>query len=153
MTHFCPGPDLSVHSLVWSPGCGVRSPHLCSLESPGDKGNEFRGPKLEHFIRLIPRLIYAISAQISFLTHILLQQSHAWMPRLPGISSGEWKPTSKFQMIGSESRWPKAWSQSRGLWLETLNKTAAEACSREVQGVRGIVNKITVEPAALPLEA
>jgi len=32
-------------------------------------------------------------------------------------------------------------------------KTAAEACSREVKGVRGIVNKITVEPAALPLEA
>jgi CBS domain-containing protein len=32
-------------------------------------------------------------------------------------------------------------------------KTASETCSREVKGVRGIVNKITVEPAALPLEA
>ena len=40
-----------------------------------------------------------------------------------------------------------------GTVAQDFQKTAAEACSREVKGVRGIVNKITVEPAALPLEA
>ncbi len=32
-------------------------------------------------------------------------------------------------------------------------KTAAAACAREVKGVRGIVNKITMDPAASPVEA
>ncbi len=40
-----------------------------------------------------------------------------------------------------------------GIVVRDSQRTAAEACAREVKGVRGIVNKITVEPAASPLEA
>lgn len=32
-------------------------------------------------------------------------------------------------------------------------KDAAERCARKVKGVRGVINKIEVEPAASPVEA
>jgi len=40
-----------------------------------------------------------------------------------------------------------------GTVVRDSQKTAAEACARKVKGVRGIANKITVEPAASPVEA
>lgn len=40
-----------------------------------------------------------------------------------------------------------------GTVVRDSQKIAAEACAKEVKGVRGIVNKITVEPSASPLEA
>ena len=40
-----------------------------------------------------------------------------------------------------------------GTVVRDSQKSAAEACAREVKGVRGIVNKIAVEPAASPVEA
>jgi osmotically-inducible protein OsmY len=40
-----------------------------------------------------------------------------------------------------------------GTVVRDSQKIAAESCAREVKGVLGIVNKITVDPAASPVEA
>ena len=40
-----------------------------------------------------------------------------------------------------------------GTVVRDAQKNASEACARKVKGVRAIANKITVEPAASPVEA
>jgi Putative phospholipid-binding domain. len=40
-----------------------------------------------------------------------------------------------------------------GTVVRDSQKNAAESCARKVKGVRGINNKIEVEPAASPVEA
>ena len=39
-----------------------------------------------------------------------------------------------------------------GIVNRAVQKDAAERCAREVKGVRGIANKIEVDPAAAPIE-
>jgi osmotically-inducible protein OsmY len=40
-----------------------------------------------------------------------------------------------------------------GIVTRDAQKDAAEVCAKQVQGVRGITNKIIVEPAESPIEA
>ena len=40
-----------------------------------------------------------------------------------------------------------------GIVTRDAQKDAAEVCAKQVQGVRGIANKIIVEPAESPIEA
>ena len=40
-----------------------------------------------------------------------------------------------------------------GIVTRDAQKDAAEVCAKQVQGVRGIANKIIVEPAVSPIEA